>query len=50
MLEVFTNLADFVAHDALETVAVQKDCDPGIMPKYEAPKKPEPVKASGPND
>jgi len=36
--------------EALETVAVQKNCDPGMMPKFEPPKKPEPIKASGSNE
>ncbi len=33
--------------EALEKVAVQKNCDPSMMPKFETPKRPEPVKEPG---
>ncbi len=37
--------------EALETVAVQKECDPSMLPKFEDPKKSVPVKKpSKPND
>jgi hypothetical protein len=32
--------------EALEDVAIQKNCDPASLPKFEAPKKPEPVTAA----
>jgi hypothetical protein len=36
--------------EALETVAVQKNCDPNMMPKFEAIEAPKPVKTSSPNE
>lgn len=37
--------------EALETVAVQKECDPSMLPKFEDPKKSVPAKEpSKPND
>ncbi len=36
--------------EALETVAVQKNCDPAMIPKFEAPKRPAPVQSAGINE